>query len=130
MEELYAKVQKPRDRKKHNKEVIREGKEMMMNGSSHVEDSSPPPLPVSGTSTSLYGHTVVPPFDLCGIQCSCYLHIQESLNSSTSHNTDLTPYVVQALPVCPTWECSSLLACVLCTVTKHSASPPANMAWN
>ena len=28
----------------------------------------------------------------------------------TSHNTDSTPYVVQALPVCPTWECSSLLA--------------------
>lgn len=53
VEELYAKVQKPRDRKKHNKEVTREGKELMMNGSSHVEDSSPPPLPVSGISSHM-----------------------------------------------------------------------------
>jgi ubiquitin-associated SH3 domain-containing protein len=50
VEELYAKVQKPRDRKKAaNKEPAREGKEMMVNGSNHtVEDSSPPPLPVAG----------------------------------------------------------------------------------
>ena len=50
MEELYAKVQKPRDRKKQSKEVVKEGKELMMNGGNHtvVEDSSPPPIPASG----------------------------------------------------------------------------------
>jgi hypothetical protein len=49
VEELYAKVQKPRDRKKANKDSSSAGKEMMMNGSNHtVEDSSPPPIPVSG----------------------------------------------------------------------------------
>ena len=56
MEELYAKVQKPRDRKKAaaNKEAAA-GKDMMMNGSNHtVEDSSPPPLPIAGESGSLY----------------------------------------------------------------------------
>ena len=49
MEELYAKVQKPRDRKKQSKEVVKEGKELMMNGGNHtMEDSSPPPIPASG----------------------------------------------------------------------------------
>ena len=56
VEELYAKVQKPRDRKKAaNKETAaaaagkEKEKEMMMNGSTHsMEDSSPPPLPVAG----------------------------------------------------------------------------------
>ena len=50
VEELYAKVQKPRDRKKAaaNKEPP-VGKDLMMNGSNHtIEDSSPPPLPVAG----------------------------------------------------------------------------------
>ena len=58
MEELYAKVQKPRDRKKAVKEVTREGKEMMVNGSNHaIEDSSPPPLPVAGRHTHTHTHT-------------------------------------------------------------------------
>ena len=58
VEELYAKVQKPRDRKKAaNKETAaaaaagkeKEKEMMMMNGSTHsMEDSSPPPLPVAG----------------------------------------------------------------------------------
>ena len=54
MEELYAKVQKPRDRKKVPKEPSREGKEMMVNGGNHtMEDSSPPPIPVAGKSVSV-----------------------------------------------------------------------------
>lgn len=64
VEELYAKVQKPRDRKKPavNKDPptpppTSGGKEVMVNGGTHpIEDSSPPPPHSTGKiHTFLYG---------------------------------------------------------------------------
>ena len=76
MEELYAKVQKPRDRKKPSKEVTRDGKELLMNGSGHaMEDSSPPPLPVSG---------------MCGFICHLLLYIHVYIPAQYS-NTASAP---------------------------------------
>ena len=50
-------------------------------------------------------HVDIPPF--LHTVCISHAHTWKAL---TAQDTDSTPYVMQALPVCPTWECSSLLA--------------------